>query len=238
MEIDNLIEVTYISRPNRFTVEFKDNNNRIDIAHLHDPGRLKELLIPETPILIKFIPTYEKTRRKTKYDVIAIENRNNWILLNSSYHNKLVNELIKNKQIQSLESYHIFKSEYSYGNSRLDFLLKNKVDEELYLEVKGCTLVEKHLAKFPDAPTKRGTKHLKELISIKKEDKNSAVIILILNNFAKVFTPNYNTDPEFSLTLKEAYEIGVMIIPFHINIVKRENSLKLLADKILPLKLE
>ncbi|WP_455644980.1 DNA/RNA nuclease SfsA [Methanosphaera sp.] len=235
MKIDNLIEVTYISRPNRFTVEFKDNDNKIDIAHLHDPGRLKELLIPGVSILIKFIPTYEKTGRKTKYDVIAIENRNNWILLNSSYHNKLVDELITNKEIPGLEEYYVFKPEYSYGNSRLDFLLKNKNEDNLYLEVKGCTLVKNNLAKFPDAPTTRGTKHLKELITIKNDNKNSAVIILILHNNAEKFSPNYDTDPEFSLTLKEAYDTGVTIIPFHINILKEENSLKLIADTILPI---
>lgn len=235
MLINNLIKGFYISRPNRFTVKFKNNDKQVEIAHLHDPGRLKELLIENTEILIKYIPTYKKTGRKTKYDVIGVKNGNNWILLNSKYHNKLVKELIDNKEIPGLEAYHVFKPEYTYNNSRLDFLLKNNEEKELYLEVKGCTLVIGNIAKFPDAPTKRGTKHVHELTNIRLKNNESAIIILVLHNDATRFMPNYETDPEFGEALKKAYDNHVNIIPLHILTEFYDNTLSLKIDKVLPI---
>lgn len=235
MKISSLIKVKYISRPNRFTVEFKNEKNEIELAHLHDPGRLKELLIADTDILIKYIPTYKKTGRKTKYDVISAKYQGEWVLLNSSYHNQLVSEIIKGKKINEIKDFHIHKPEYTYKNSRLDFLLKDDMNNDLYLEVKGCTLVEEGLAKFPDAPTKRGKKHVDELIKIRKKSLNSAIIILILQNTAKFFTPNFETDKAFSDSLKEAYENDVKIFPIHIITEYKTNTLHLTYDKILPI---
>lgn len=236
MIINNLEKGIFISRPNRFTVEFKTTEGMYEIAHLHDPGRLKELLLENVEILVRYIPPYKKSGRKTKYDVIGIKYLNEWVLLNSSFHNHLVKELIENKEIKELEKYHIHKPEYTYGNSRLDFLLKDDNNNELFLEVKGCTLVVNHLAKFPDAPTVRGKKHVDELIKIQKENKKGNIIILVLQNTAEKFSPNYETDPEFSLSLETAYKTGVSIYPIHI-ITKYENkSLELVYDKILPIK--
>lgn len=236
MIIENLILAHYKSRPNRFTVEFVDEENEVQLAHLHDPGRLKELLIDGVPILVEFVKDYKKSNRKTKYNMIGVYYEDNWVLLNSSFHNKLVEELINNKSIDKLEEYDVFKAEHTYGDSRLDFLLKNDNDEELYLEVKGCTLVVNSIAMFPDAPTIRGTKHLNELIKIREDGKKSAVIILILQNSAMTFTPNYITDKKFSKTLKKAYEKNVEVIPVHIKTSLINNSLLLEYDKILPLK--
>lgn len=235
MIISSLMKVKYVSRPNRFTIEFKNEKNEIELAHLHDPGRLKELLIPNTDLLIKYVPTYKSTDRKTKYDVIAIKYQDEWVLLNSSYHNQLVSEIIEEKKISAIQNFHIHKPEYCYGNSRLDFLLKDDMNHELYLEVKGCTLVEDGIAKFPDAPTKRGKKHVDELISIKKSSLDSAIIILILQNTAKSFSPNFDTDPEFSNSLKEAYDNKVKIFPIKISTVYKNNNLVLRYNKILPI---
>ena len=227
--------VKYISRPNRFTIEFKNEKNELEIAHLHDPGRLKELLIPNTDVLVKYVPTYKSTGRKTKYDVIAIKYLEEWVLLNSSYHNKIVSGIIKEKKIKEIKDFHIYKPEYTYGNSRLDFLLKDEMNRELYLEVKGCTLVEDGIAKFPDAPTKRGKKHVDELISIKKKSLDSAIIILILQNTAECFSPNFDTDIAFSNSLIEAYKNNVKIFPIQIITEYKNNSLVLRYNKILPI---
>ncbi|HIH36172.1 MAG TPA: DNA/RNA nuclease SfsA [Methanosphaera sp.] len=234
MKISDLRLVKYVSRPNRFTVEFKMNENT-ELAHLHDPGRLKELLIEDTDMLIKYVETYKKTGRKTKYDVIGIKYKNEWVLLNSSYHNKIVEEIIENHEIDDLKNFHIYKPEYTYGNSRLDFLLKDSEDNDLFLEVKGCTLVIDKIAKFPDAPTKRGKKHVDELIKIRKESKQSAIIILVLQNSAHEFSPNYETDEEFSNSLSEAYKNNVKIYPVHIITQLNKNTLNLTYDKILPI---
>ena len=237
MKINDLLLVNYISRPNRFTVEFKNNEKNIELAHLHDPGRLKELLIENTEMLVKYVPTYKKTGRKTKYDVIAVKYLDNWVLLNSSFHNKIVSELIDDKTIDELSNFHVYKPEYSYGNSRLDFLLKDNDENKMFLEVKGCTLVVNDLAMFPDAPTTRGKKHLTELIRIKKEGLCSSVIILVLQNSAKYFSPNYKTDIDFSETFEEACANGLTVLPVHMTTKYEKNSLIIEYDNILPIKL-
>lgn len=238
MKICNLKKVKYKSRPNRFTVEFIDEDDSIHLAHLHDPGRLKELLIENRNILVEYVKDYEKTNRKTAYNMIAVYYNDSWVLLNSSFHNRLVAELIDGKEIDPLNDYHIKQAEYSYGNSRLDFLLCDDNDKLLYLEVKGCTLVVDNIAKFPDAPTARGCKHVNELIKIKENDENGAVVILILQNDAKVFTPNYDTDPSFSKTLKKAYERGVKIYPVHIMTDYSTNALELTYAGLLELEFD
>lgn len=236
MIIENLTLARYKSRPNRFTVEFIDKNDVLQLAHLHDPGRLKELLIEDVPILVEYVKDYHKTNRKTKYNMIGVYYEGDWVLLNSSFHNRLVEELLDERKIKPLNQYNVYKPEYTYGNSRLDFLLKDSDDNCLLLEVKGCTLVADGVAMFPDAPTLRGTKHLNELINIKRKDKESAVIILILQNSAKIFMPNYNTDEEFAHTLEKAYKVRVSILPVHIKTSYEENMLRLEYEKILPLK--
>lgn len=235
MRVGNLMKVKYVSRPNRFTIEFKNEKNEKKLAHLHDPGRLKELLIANTDLLIKYVPTHKSTGRKTKYDVIAVKYQEEWVLLNSSFHNKLVSEIIQEKKIKDIQDFHIHQPEYTYGNSRLDFLLKDEMNNELYLEVKGCTLVEDGIAKFPDAPTKRGKKHVEELISIKQKSLDSAIIILILQNTAQRFSPNFDTDMEFSNSLEKAYETNVKIFPVQIFTEYKNNTLILRYNKILPI---
>jgi sugar fermentation stimulation protein A len=236
MKIKNLKKVKYKSRPNRFTVEFIDDDNSIQLAHLHDPGRLKELLIENRDILVEYVEDYKKTNRKTAYNMIAIFHEDNWVLLNSSFHNSLVKELIAEKKIDQLQKYDVKQAEYTYGNSRLDFLLCDDTNNELYLEVKGCTLVVDQTAKFPDAPTTRGKKHVDELIKIKEENNDSAIIILILQNNAKIFTPNYDTDFAFSKSLEEAYAKNVKIYPVHILTEYSDNTLTLKYGGQLKLK--
>lgn len=235
MKITNLTVGTYVSRPNRFTVEFKQESNEVELAHLHDPGRLKELLLPKTPLLIKYIDDYKSKKRKTKYDVVGVKNNNVWILLNSSYHNNLVEELINNNKIKDLTNYYVHRREVAYKNSRLDFLLKDGNDNPMYMEVKGCTLLVGDTAIFPDAPTTRGQKHVKELIDIHMNNHSSAILILVLHNNAKYFSPNYDTDPDFSRILQEAFDKNVQIYPLKINTQLKEDTLYLTADKILPI---
>lgn len=235
MIIKELIRGKFVNRPNRFTIEFI-HNNTLELAHLHDPGRLKELLIKNVEILVKFVPTFKKTGRKTRYDVIAVKYNQEWVLINSGYHNNLVEELIHDRKIKKLEDFHIAKREYTVGSSRLDFLLENDFGEKMYLEVKGCTLVEDKIAKFPDAPTKRGSKHVNELTALKLEGKLAGIVILVLQNSVDYFTPNKTTDPEFSNCLKKAYDVDVQVFPTHINTCLENNNLILTFKDMLPIK--
>lgn len=214
MIISDLILGKYVERPNRFTVIF-DYKSKTEKAHLRDPGRLKELLIPGVPLLLRLAENV--THRKTNYDAIAVSIDDIWILINSGFHSDLAAELIKSGYINEFKDYSIERREYTYGNSRLDFLL-SKNREKMLLEVKGCTLVENKLAKFPDAPTTRGKKHLEELIRAKSEGLNAAVLFLIMREDAVEFTPNSIMDPGFSQALLEASNCGVKIVAYSFKI--------------------
>lgn len=236
MIIKHLIKGSFIDRPNRFTVLFKQENGNEDLAHLRDPGRLKELLRPNAKLLLRKAKVNPK--RKTKYDVIGIYKDNLWILLNSGFHNDIADELIKSQIVDEISDYTIERREYTFGKSRIDFLLKNREDpnDKMLLEVKGCTLVEDKIAKFPDAPTIRGKKHLDELIQAQKENYKSTVLFLVLKEDAEIFTPNTETDPNFSETLYSAYEKGVNVIPFIFTTKFIDDTLNILPLKKIELK--
>lgn len=225
MIITDLLTGTFRERPNRFIVKF-DRGKESELAHLRDPGRLTELLTPGVKLLLK--PARNAANRKTRYDVLAVLHDGRWVLINSGFHSDIAEELIESEIINEFKGYFIEKREYNYGNSRLDFLLANtEEDEKLLLEVKGCTLVEEGLAKFPDAPTLRGKRHVEELIKAKQEGLNSAVLFLIMRDDAMGFSPNWEMDPEFSNMLKIAQEKGVKIIAYSFEIILKEESLKI-----------
>lgn len=256
MKITNILTGRFRERPNRFTVVF-EADGRTDKAHLRDPGRLRELLIPEARLLLR--PAQNTANRKTNYDVIAVWSEGIWVLINSGFHSDLAAELIESGMIDELSDYSIEKREYTFGKSRIDFLLTKKdksllnssdkkqssdkkgkkesqredernsleSSDKLLLEVKGCTLVEKGHARFPDAPTLRGKRHLEELIKAKKEGMESAVLFLIPREDAKVFSPNWEMDPDFSKTLEHAEQENVLIIAYSFTLICHKKELEL-----------
>ena len=236
MKINNIIKGIFQERPNRFTVIFKkcSEDSVIEKAHLRDPGRLKELLLPGAKLLLR--PAENVANRKTKYDVIAVESGGIWVLINSGFHSDLAAELIEYEAVPEFSNYTVERREYTFGNSRIDFLLasgenlekeKHKKSDKLLLEVKGCTLVEEGHAKFPDAPTIRGKRHLEELIKAKKEGMDSAVLFLINRDDPQIFSQNWEMDPEFSGTLEQAEKNKVLIIAYAFSVDYHKNELEL-----------
>ena len=118
MKILNLIEGIFRDRPNRFTVEFETSSG-IEKAHLRDPGRLKELLIPGVELLLRQALNPES--RKTKYDVIAVWSEGIWGLINSGFHSDLAAELIESGILPELSDYTVKKREYTLGRVGLIF---------------------------------------------------------------------------------------------------------------------
>ncbi len=238
MIIKNLIPGKFVKRPNRFTLVFETDEipEKTEKAHLRDPGRLKELLIPGVQLLLR--KAIENPKRKTSYDVIAVLNNGLWVLINSGFHSDIAADLLESRVIKEFSTYLIERREYTYGKSRLDFLLKNQKDQKMLLEVKGCTLVEKGIARFPDAPTLRGKKHLEELTHAKDDGFKSAVLFLIIRDDATEFTPNTIMDPDFAVALKNANEKGVHIVAYSFKNIKRKNSLHIQPFKRIDVKID
>ena len=197
-------------RPNRFIAEV-DVDGEIQIAHVPNTGRCKELLVENAVVWLK--PS-DNPKRKTKFSLLFVENRGHLVSIYSQQANEIVYDAIINGKIKELSGYDFHQREKTIDNSRIDIYLSNENGEKCFVEVKGVTLVVGVEARFPDAPTERGTKHLNELIKLKKEGFRTAVFFLIQHPLAESFRPNWENDPLFSKTLNEAYKKGVEIIVY------------------------
>ncbi|WMT50790.1 MAG: DNA/RNA nuclease SfsA [Ferroplasma sp.] len=183
-----LIDARVISRPNRFLVMASVDGREIPV-HMHDPGRLEELIYPGNAIKIRMAQG-----KKTMYSVTFCRNNNVWTFNDSRFHSNIAALFIKEG----------FKREVTVGDSRIDFQY-----ERSFIEVKSATLVEDGRALFPDAPTARGKKHLETLMHLIDEGYSSYVLFLIFNENARCFSPNESRDPAFSWAYYRALDYGV-----------------------------
>lgn len=197
------------SRPNRFIAEV-EVDGVLEIAHVPNTGRCRELLVEDTVV---WLEPSDNPNRKTKFSLHFVENKGVLVSLYSQQANSIVYDAIKSGKIKELQGYNYHQREKTVDNSRIDIHLSND-NEECYVEVKGVTLIVDGEARFPDAPTERGVKHLKELIKLKKDGNRCVVFFLIQHPIGKFFRPNWQNDPNFSRTLNDAYDAGVEILVY------------------------
>lgn len=202
MKYNNITQAVFIDRPNRFIANVDINGHR-ETVHVKNTGRCKELLIPGCEVWLNAPGT---PNRKTTYDLVAVR-KDNGILFNidSQAPNKVVKEWLQS------QDYDTVVSEYTYGNSRIDFYM-TQGSEEFLMEVKGCTLEVDGIGYFPDAPTIRGVKHLRELTKATKEGYKSILAFVIQMDGVSEVRPNIDTHPEFGTALAEAKAAGVEIL--------------------------
>jgi len=197
-----LARARFIERPNRFVLACELEGHRVR-AHLPNPGRLQELLLPGCTIYLSGNPGEEA--RKTPYTAVAVKKGDITVMLHTHRANDVVQGLIEEGLVPSLEGAVIRGLEVTRGRSRFDFLL-SRGGRELLLEVKSCTLFGRSLAMFPDAKTERGARHIRELSGLAAEGTGSAVLFLIQYQGARYFLPDFHTDPEFARTFIECRE--------------------------------
>lgn len=203
------IEGIFKNRPNRFIAEVEINGKLVK-AHVPNTGRCKELLIPGVKVYL--LPS-DNPKRKTKFSLHFVLNKGYLVSLYSQQANEIVFNAIKEGLVGELSDYSDFVREKTIDNSRIDIYL-SKDDEDCFVEVKGVTLIKNGLAQFPDAPTERGCKHLKELINLKKRGHRAVVFFLIQHPAGNEFRPNWENDPDFASTLNEAFDSGVEILVY------------------------
>jgi len=201
-----IVEGVFIKRLNRFVAEV-EINNEVKYVHVANTGRMKELLVSGTKVLLR---KANKAERKTDYDLLMVYKGSNLVLIDSTMPNILLERAFKSGGLRGFSSkYPHVKREYTYGNSRFDLAVSNE-RETILIEAKCVTLVkENKVAAFPDAPTIRGRKHLYELIEAKEKGLRAAVFFIVQRNDAIKFTPNYETDRGFAEAVKEASKRGV-----------------------------
>lgn len=208
------IKGIFKNRPNRFIAEVEVDGN-LEIAHVPNTGRCRELLVEDAIVWLK--PS-DNPNRKTKFSLHFVENKDVLVSLYSQQANSIVYDAILNGKIKELSGYDYHQREKTVDNSRIDIYLANHdgdlLKDSCFVEVKGVTLIVDGEARFPDAPTERGAKHLKELIKLKKEGNRCVVFFLIQHPAGNFFRPNWENDPKFSETLNEAYAAGVEILVY------------------------
>ena len=210
------------NRPNRFIAEV-EVDGKIEIVHVPNTGRCKELLVDGAAVYLK--PS-DNPKRKTRFTLHFVVNKGELVSLYSQEANSIVYDAILNGKIKELRGYSYHQREKQVGDSRIDIYLANQEDDccgmeflvnSCYIEVKGVTLIVDGEARFPDAPTERGAKHLKELIKLKNEGNRAVVFFLIQHPAGNYFQPNWENDPKFSQTLVEAEKAGVEIFVYKCN---------------------
>lgn len=180
-------EVEILDRPNRFLVRVLDGG-AVRSCHIHDPGRLPELIRRGARAVVR--PT---RGAKTDCSITAIEAPNGvWVVADSRIHNDVASLFLGEA-----------KREVKIGGHRLDFAVG-----DMYVEVKGCTLVVDGVAMFPDAPTKRGAEHMAILRSLVESGRRGRVLVLVMRPDAECFKPNWRTDPRFSREFSSFLEAG------------------------------
>ena len=209
-----LVPGFFQSRPNRFLgVALLDDVETL--CFIPNPGRMKELLNHGTRV---YLTPVQSETRKTRYNLSLVDHQGVLVSVDSNVPNKLVHEAIDRSLIEPFQDFHVEKAEHTFGESRLDFLLEGDTGK-LFLEVKSCTLIREGVALFPDAPTKRGSRHLKTLTK-GLEHGRAAVFFLIQRPDANSFRPNEETDPDFAANLSEADKKGVEVYAYtsHVNL--------------------
>jgi len=205
MIYNNMKKAKFISRPNRFIANI-EIDGKIEMCHVKNTGRCKELLTYGAEIHVQ---ECDASNRKTKYDLISVYKGERLINMDSQAPNKVFHEFLLNGSM--FQNVKMIKPECKYKNSRFDFYFETD-DRKIFVEVKGVTLEEDGVVKFPDAPTERGLKHLNELAECIADGYEAYVCFIIQMKDVLYFTPNYMTHKEFGETLKDVNRRGVNIV--------------------------
>ena len=196
---------TFLRRPNRFIAEVIIDG-KLTLCHVKNTGRCKELLVPETTV---FVEEVFSEKRKTIFDLIAVEKQGVLINMDAQAPNCVFREYINRGSFLPNITY--IRPEYRWGDSRFDFYLEQGNLRHL-VEVKGVTLEENGVVRFPDAPTERGIKHIRGLISAMDQGFSSWICFVVQLGRAKYLVPNDDTHPEFGQALRAAKGAGVHIL--------------------------
>ena len=204
MKYENMVPGKFLCRPNRFVAHVQIDGDE-QIVHVKNTGRCRELL-PEGAQV--WCEKNDAPNRKTKYDLICVQKGDRLINMDSQAPNAAAGEWLRGG---GLPDVHQVRSEVKFANSRFDFAFQ-KEGKPCFMEVKGVTLENNGICAFPDAPTLRGAKHLRELIQAAQAGYGAYVLFVIQMENVQCLRPNDATDPEFGEALRQAERAGVRLL--------------------------
>jgi sugar fermentation stimulation protein A len=208
MQYEKVVAGRFVDRPNRF-IAHVELDGRLETVHVKNTGRCRELLVPGATVYLSdsWGAAGLPNGRKTRYDLIAVEKGRLFINMDSQAPNAAVKEFLSAGALYPPGT--VVRPEYTYGDSRFDFALFTPA--LALLEVKGVTLEREGVVLFPDAPTQRGTKHIRELAQFSGE---STLLFVVQMSNISYFTPNEATDPAFAAALRAAQAAGVRLLAY------------------------
>lgn len=207
MKYENISPAIFIRRPNRFIAHILHEGEE-KICHVKNTGRCRELLTPGVQILVQ---RAANPARKTPFDLIAVYKGERLINMDAVAPNAVFGEFLRAGGLGFVPDR--IKAECVHGQSRFDFYFEHD-GKQAFAEVKGVTLEDEGVVRFPDAPTERGIKHLKELISCVREGYEAYAVFVVQMADVEYFEPNRRTHPQFAEVLREAAEAGVHILVY------------------------
>lgn len=207
MRYRKIVEGTFVDRPNRFIAHVEIGGN-VETVHVKNTGRCRELLQPGAKV---YLEESDNPARKTKYDLVKVWKGERLINMDSQAPNKVVQEFIEQGKL--FQKVTMIRPETTYGKSRFDFYVEAG-DEKIFIEVKGVTLEEDGVVRFPDAPSERAVKHVEELVAAKKDGYQVYVLFVIQMDRVLYFTPNDATHRAFGDALRKAAAEGVKVLAY------------------------
>ncbi|MBR8536134.1 DNA/RNA nuclease SfsA [Carboxylicivirga sediminis] len=225
-----LVHGTLIRRYKRFLSDIRLDDGTTVIAHCTNSGSMKTCIEEGAEV---YLSPAKDPKRKTRFTWEMIKINGQWVGVNTSHPNLIAFEAIKNGAIDKLSGYTHVQREVKTGDSRIDIMAQN-THETCFIEVKNVTMKDSEYARFPDAVTTRGKKHLEELINLRKEGIRAVMLYIIQRSDVEIFAPAHEIDPDYAYTLKHAYNAGVEIIPIRVKV--NPNEIKI--EKELPFVLD
>ena len=205
MIYENILPAVFVDRPNRF-IAHVELNGRLEVCHVKNTGRCRELLIPGCRVYVQHQPS---PTRKTAYDLIAGEKGERLLNMDANAPNRVFNEYVRAGRF--LRGWSVIRPETTHGDSRFDFYLESP-GHRLFAEVKGVTLEDDGVMRFPDAPTERGVKHLEGLARCVQEGYEAWAVFVIQTEDVRWMEPNRRTHPAFADAMRQAAQAGVHLL--------------------------
>ncbi len=210
MRYDSVVPAVFVSRPNRFIARVLLDGQE-QTVHVKNTGRCRELLVPGCTV---WLSRASNPQRKTAFDLVAAEKNlpDGFVLLvnlDSQIPNDVAAEWLPRSGLFSPDA--VFRREVTFGGSRFDFYVEDG-NRRAFLEVKGCTLERDGICSFPDAPTVRGARHVKELTQVLNQGYEAFVLFIVQMKGMRYLIPNDATDPQFGQNLRAAAEAGVRVL--------------------------
>ena len=205
MKYENIRQGVFVDRPNRFIANI-EVEGEIQVCHVKNTGRCRELLTPGARVLVQDCAS---PTRKTRWDLISVWKGERLINMDAAAPNRVFGEWLAQGGLVPAPD--LIRPESRFGASRLDFYVEAG-ERRAFVEVKGVTLEEDGVVRFPDAPTQRGVKHLRELMACVEAGYEAYAAFVIQMKGVERFEPNWKTHPEFGEALRAAAQAGVAIL--------------------------